>query len=264
MTSMKLTGIDYLRLTLNSLKTMRLPVLWQELTYRLKSPDGLPLPPARYIFWVTINVWRAIYFHSGQIITADIKSHLQTAGLDLANFRTLLDFGCGCGRISRHLAGLKSTTLFGVDYNPELVAWCSKNLPFGRFSQNELEPPLQFDDNMFDFILARSVFCCFGEDLQRRWLAELWRVLKPGGILYLSTHGSQFVAHLPPEQKELYDAGEMVTVSFGPEGSNNFGSFHPNAYVTRRMLTGFELLSYKPGEAKPHLEQDNYILRKKA
>ncbi|MEO0675772.1 MAG: class I SAM-dependent methyltransferase, partial [Pseudomonadota bacterium] len=38
----------------------------------------------------------------------------------------LLDLGCGCGRIIRHMPGHSKAALYGVDYNSRLVRWCAQ------------------------------------------------------------------------------------------------------------------------------------------
>ena len=44
---------------------------------------------------------------------------------------TMLDFGCGCGRILRWWASLKdSCEIWGCDYNADLIAWCQRRLSY--------------------------------------------------------------------------------------------------------------------------------------
>ena len=57
-----------------------------------------------------------------------------------------LDFGCGCGRVLRHWAGLEGPAIHGSDYYERLVGWCAANLPFVTASVNDLAPPLRYDD----------------------------------------------------------------------------------------------------------------------
>ena len=55
-----------------------------------------------------------------------------------------------------------------------------------------------------------SVFTHLSEALQVSWLAELSRVLKPGGYLLLTTVGAPFAdAFLPPRQREQFRSGKI-------------------------------------------------------
>lgn len=48
---------------------------------------------------------------------------------------TILDWGCGCGRISRYLAWAGVSGLRGCDIDPAAVGWCSENLA-GYFARS--------------------------------------------------------------------------------------------------------------------------------
>lgn len=95
----------------------------------------------------------------------------------------ILDFGCGCGRMTRHLPGAS-----GCDINPDLVTWCQNNLPRVTSRLNGKRPPLPYTDRTFDLVYSLSIFSHLPEHLSDVWLQDLWRVLKPGGLLILTTH----------------------------------------------------------------------------
>jgi len=60
-------------------------------------------------------------------------------------------------------------------------------IPFAEFDINALSPPLVYGEGSFGLIYTFSVFTHLSEALQVSWLAELSRVLKPGGYLLLTT-----------------------------------------------------------------------------
>jgi SAM-dependent methyltransferase len=93
--------------------------------------------------------------------------------------KRVLDFGCGAGRTLRHFLDEASagTELWGADIDADSIAWLSGNLC----------PPLQVDAG-FDLIWALSVFTHL-TDLSLSWLAELHRLLKPGGLLVATYMG---------------------------------------------------------------------------
>ncbi len=103
-----------------------------------------------------------------------------------ASFTSILDFGCGCGRVTRFLPrGLDVT---GLDIDGEAIGWCRQNLSsIAKFDVNNPEPPLDDSDETFDLIFCVSVFTHLPLEMERAWLRELKRVLKPGGWLLIST-----------------------------------------------------------------------------
>lgn len=63
-------------------------------------------------------------------------------------------------------------------------------MPDIDFFRNSLEPPLAFaEDESFDLAFANSVFTHIPLDLQGPWIAELRRILRPGGMLICNVIG---------------------------------------------------------------------------
>ncbi len=105
-----------------------------------------------------------------------------------------LDFGCGWGRIGRFfLRDFDAKDMVGVDIDPGMVAFCAQaDLP-GRFETIINGQPLPFADGQFRLITAYSVFTHLPPALFRAWLAELLRVLAPGGRLVFTVEPPRFL-----------------------------------------------------------------------
>jgi 2-polyprenyl-3-methyl-5-hydroxy-6-metoxy-1,4-benzoquinol methylase len=175
----------------------------------------------------------------------------------------ILDFGCGCGRVLRHLHSLDQTRICGTDYNPHLIEWCRANLPFGHFQVNRLAPPLNYIDAEFDLVYALSVFTHLTETLQFQWMNELSRLVKPGGYLMLSTHGERYRHRLTRAERERFAAGELVVKNnIRAPGSNTCSAYHPMAFVRDRLAGGLQLVDFIPEGARGNPNQDLYVLRK--
>jgi len=121
--------------------------------------------------------------------TSESLRNMLPAGYDFTG-RSVLDFGCGAGRTLRHFLDEAETADFhGVDIDGPSVDWLRKNLcPPLHVSRSGTEPPLEFEDDKFDFAWAISVFTHLA-DSSPAWLLELHRVLKPGGLLMASFMG---------------------------------------------------------------------------
>src|SRR5689334_5937512 len=88
------------------------------------SPDGFPIPPAKLIVLVTGSGDTAWYTEGGKFGAESILQILTDAGISPGDFQSILDFGCGCGRVIRHWRPLTRAQLHGTDCNPKLIKWC--------------------------------------------------------------------------------------------------------------------------------------------
>ncbi|MBI3125291.1 MAG: class I SAM-dependent methyltransferase [Ignavibacteriales bacterium] len=254
---------DSLRLVYNSAKTLSPELLKEEMKCRAKGlPDGFPYPPSKLIFTIIAIPWVSEFYKSGKIIFDDMSAMLAEHKIELPEKANVLDFGCGCGRIIRHFAAQNKYNLFGSDLNHELISWCDKNLTFGKFTTNNLVPPLSYENNFFDLIYARSVFTHLGKELQLVWICELKRILKPGGLLYFTTHGKVTIAPLNKTEQEQFNRNEIVLHNSFGEGDNKYSSYQSHKWTTENLLDGFELAGYQEGNENPHLRQDVYIFSK--
>jgi ubiquinone/menaquinone biosynthesis C-methylase UbiE len=217
------------------------------------TPDGLPFPPLklRYLISGNRNDTKSSFLEMGRLCAQRIVETLKKAGAEIESFDAILDFGCGCGRTIRHFRTLKKTKLYGTDYNPQLVNWCRRNLPFGEFGVNQLHPPLLYPDETFDLVYAFSVFTHLPEPLQFSWMSELSRVLKPGSYLVIST----LPLELLPESQRI---SQMVVRKGSEAGANACMAYHSAAYVEEKLARGFEVVEFIQGG----VGQDFFLLRK--
>lgn len=173
----------------------------------LTAADGLPLPPPRLRVLVSGTPDVPYFLSSGQAQTDLLIALLQRHGADVRDMGALLDFGCGCGRLARWWSTLAGPEIHGCDYNATLAAWCREHLPFMQAQVNDLEPPLPYAKQSFDFVYALSIFTHLPDRLQNAWLAELGRVIRPGGHLFLSVHGADVTDRLSDSERKRFDAG---------------------------------------------------------
>jgi SAM-dependent methyltransferase len=225
------------------------------------AADGLPVPAAALRFLVAGTEHLEWFLRSGRLGSEALVDILAKQGKTLNEFKTVLDFGCGCGRVLRHLSGLPGTALHGTDPNRWAIQWCEKHLPFAQFKVCSLEPPLPYPDDLFDLIYAFSIFTHLTEPLQARWMDELRRVLAPGGHLILTVHGDKCADALPAAERGDYQQGKLVVVEQEVVGTNFCGAFHPEAYVRSVLTRGFEVADFVPEGAKGNPPQDAYLLR---
>lgn len=105
---------------------------------------------------------------------------------DPKGLKTILDWGCGCGRLK---CLTESKELYGCDIDTEAIEWCMNNLRDIKFNTIPLLPPTEYPDNFFDLVIGNSVFTHLTRDVQFLWLEELNRIIKKGGLLLVTVHG---------------------------------------------------------------------------
>ena len=114
---------------------------------------------------------------------------LNLAGIQVGD--KLLDVGCGTGTLAieaQRCVG-KAGRVFGVDPAPQQIARARskaarRNMPIDF--QIGLIEQLAFPDGSFDVVLSTLMMHHVPDDLKRQGLAEIARVLKPGGCLVIA------------------------------------------------------------------------------
>lgn len=149
-------------------------------------------------------------------------------GRAIGDFEAILDWGCGCGRVLQYLAGDGRPGRFhGCDVDPDNLDWCRRNIPGVAFADSAQHPPLPYAADSFDLVYGISVFSHLGPAMEEAWVAELHRVLRPGGIALMSLNIAHFqVWHQPRRfarrlaREEMIDLGanrEMVEAIAEPD-----------------------------------------------
>ncbi len=225
--------------------------------------DKLPWPGEELVNRVTGGTSRINFYTSGRQSVQDLEAVLALIHRKLADYETILDFGSGCGRIMLWLEHLSSTSsLHGIDIDERAIQWSRDNMPWATFKANQPLPPIEYPDATFDLVFNHSVFTHIDENYQDQWLAELRRVVKPGGHLILSVHGEPAFLMFEENMKKsgIGDASiirrELSTrgISFikddaftgGPFPDFYHSTFHAPWYVFEHWGRFFEVNAYIP------------------
>jgi SAM-dependent methyltransferase len=229
--------------------------------------DGLPVPPPEMVH-LTAGLFGVPDLYTrfnalGELGAASIRAMLERNGLAIERFESILDFGCGCGRIMRQWKSLTGTRLHGSDYNPYLVRWCQANIPFAAFTVNGMAPPLAYDDASFDFVYVISIFTHLLEPLQVPWAAEVARVLRPGGVALVTVHGASHLPTLEDPDREAFQAGELIVLRPERAGTNVTAVYHPERYVREQLApnAGLEVLDFW-ADGQKDAAQDSFLFRR--
>jgi SAM-dependent methyltransferase len=215
----------------------------------LRTPPTGNLPPARMRFRVSESLSVPDFEKIGERCAMLVNDAM--AARDITAPKRILDFGCGCGRTLRWLVDQHGDVEFhGADVDAEAIEWSRRHYPRARFAVTDPQPPLPFSSQFFDVVYCLSVFTHLNEAMQDHWLAELHRILTPGGLLLLTVHGPNAAAQLKAQiAEELAEKGFVHKRSKKLQGilpEWYHTTFHSPAYIERRLAAhGFEDIRYE-------------------
>jgi len=228
-----------------------------------KAHPEVQLPPD-YLIYESFQMDYAKYYtdsrESAFWIHDMVKAHLNLKAGD-----RILDWGCGPGRIIRHMPEVFGSEMdfFGTDINPRSIQWCKENLPGIHFNRNGLEAELPYPDDHFGFIWGISIFTHLSEKLHDEWMTELRRILRPGGVLFLTTHGNNFKSIMTPEEVIEFESGKLLERAQTTEGHRTYSAFQPPAFM-EKLFSGMEIITHLEREPSGSgiIPQDVWIVRK--
>lgn len=150
----------------------------------------------------------------------------------------LLDIGCGDGQISELIAKSTKFKVFGVDLSSQNVTRCTKRGI--ACTQSNLDKKLPYKSGYFDFVFAGEVI----EHLfdTNKFLKEINRVLKPGGVLIITTPN---LAHFPDRLRFLFGKNPTNISPIHPFLHLHIRPFTYNMLEYALNLTGFKVESFK-------------------
>lgn len=175
-----------------------------------------------------------------------LRNHL---GLAFEACRNVLDFGCGCGRVLRHV---RAERVFGCDSHAGCVSYCRASFEHASCYRNAERPPLIYRDDAFDLVLAFSVFSRMPLELEEVWLAELTRVGAPSCAYLISVHGDWLIEHLGVERAVADKSGfhfsrGQAGSPHGYSGSSEI-SYHTSEYISREWSRYFDIVAVIKGD----------------
>jgi SAM-dependent methyltransferase len=177
--------------------------------------------------------------------------------------KRVLDFGCGPGRtLSEFSREAEQAEFVGCDIHAESLAWARANLPRFTFVQNREEPPLDLPAGSFDLVYGVSVFTHLTEHWSG-WLAEIHRLLRPGGLGVFSFLGEAlwqpFGAGAQAEWVED-ETGMLVTLPGRSWDEGGPNVFHSEWWLREHWGRGFEIVELRARDTWRGAEGHGWIV----
>jgi len=160
------------------------------------------------------------------------------------------DLGCGPGQIARHLHE-RGLEVLGIDLSPAMVAQARRLNPGLRFEVGTMLA-LDLGDEQLGGVAAFYSIVNVPREDQPTAFAEIWRVLRPAGLLLVAFHIGDEDLHL----EEWW--GKAVSI--------DFLFFQPAEIEDRLRAAGFaieESLVRAPYPEVEHPSRRAYILARK-
>ena len=151
--------------------------------------------------------------------------------LDLRNTDRVLDCGCGMGYLSMVMGEVSEAFIIGVDGDHGRLRWAQRENVPAELAQVDIDT-LPFADGTFDKILLSEVLEHLPDDTVG--LRELWRVLKPGGIVAISVPHANYPFLWDPINRTLELVGASPMRSAGPVTGQ--WSNHERLYLPAELL----------------------------
>jgi SAM-dependent methyltransferase len=129
------------------------------------------------------------YLRAGRSAVDVILGTLEEAGVAPCEIDRLLDYGCGYGRVLRHLPdAFPDASYVACDLDARAVAFCAEE--FGATAVVAPLQPSRLKLPPCDLIWGGSVWTHLPEAECRELFVSLSRSLEPGGLLIFSFHGA--------------------------------------------------------------------------
>lgn len=177
----------------------------------------------------------------------------------------ILDWGCGVGRILRHMPVLQPTAvLYGCDINEDMIQWDKKKYQSITFTTINNFTPTPYAPSFFDLIYGISIFTHIESERQIEWVFELHRILKKNGLLVITTQGTNYHNKLLTQEKKVLESKGVYTKSFFKKGHRMMSTYNQSEQFKTLFEPYFTLLEYQNGKKNPGKigGQDLWIFQK--
>jgi ubiquinone/menaquinone biosynthesis C-methylase UbiE len=164
--------------------------------------------------------------------------------LDKIKGHTVLDASCGAGYGSQMMATV-ARRVCGIDISEESIRYAREKYAAANVAYEVMDiKKLAFPDRSFDTVVSFETIEHIG--FQQEFVGEIWRVLKPGGQLIISTPNVETApkgkaVHTPFHVKEL-NLAEMRELLKGFSGIEVFAqkmSYHKRSYKKIRLISRY-------------------------
>ena len=235
------------------------------------------LPPLPLMQYIGADDASWFHFAGGTWAEKSLRTFEHFTGKDRTSIKTIVDWGCGCARVSRHYFDLCNAQIVGLDIDNKVIEWCKENLPNGEWSCIPTSTPTPLEESSADLIIGHSVFTHLDEESQFSWLKELSRIVKPNGLVMVTVLGvyGTFLEPISNDEEDRLQASGFIEPNDRKKTTNKHivlsktdadypsyhkGVFHMPEYIRNTWSKYFDIQAIIEGFAD---HQALCILKKK-
>jgi len=158
------------------------------------------------------------------------------------NNSKILDVGCGYGRTLNEFYRHNYYNLTGIDFSENMILRAQKLFPKIRFNVMP-DNQIPFNDNTFDCVILFAVLTCIIKNQdQEKIINEIYRVLKPKGLIYIS----DYLLNTDSRNIERYEKYKNKYENYGTfEIEQNGIVRHHDRIWIKKLTSKFTEINYK-------------------
>jgi SAM-dependent methyltransferase len=156
--------------------------------------------------------------------------------------RYVLEGGCGTGYLSMLLQRELGWKMTAIDLSAVGLAYARDRYGLDRIAEADLQS-LPFHDGAFDAVLSMDVLVHFPRGEEKRSVAELVRVLKPGGTLFLRVSALEILRSRHSQfahERQRFTRGRLIA-AVEREGMEVLRCTYANSLLMPVALTKFRI-----------------------
>ncbi len=148
--------------------------------YNLKNSESMRLFYAKWAQEYDQQMVGGLNYSSPGLIASMLMAHLDDRDAKI------LDLGCGTGLTVCTLAEQGFTNLYGIDLSREMVEVANRKGLYKGLKVGDVNLPLEYESDSFDGVISSGTFT--HGHVGPGPLNEIFRILKPAGILACTVH----------------------------------------------------------------------------
>jgi ubiquinone/menaquinone biosynthesis C-methylase UbiE len=157
----------------------------------------------------------------------------------LSSTAQIVEYGCGYGRMMRILKSAGYHNLIGFDFAPNMITRGLRENPDLDLRLLERAGAIPINDESIDAVVMSTVLCCITDEQKLiELMAEIRRVLKKQGVLYIT----DFLICDHPRYQDKYASGLEQFGEWGIYTTNeNLTVRHYTTQLIMKLLKSFDV-----------------------
>lgn len=167
------------------------------------------------------------YFQSAEFLLTRFYQLLKELDVQPCQ-KTILDFACGYGRLTRHfVSNFEAVT--ASDLEQEMMDFVSRELGCSTFLSDVDGSRVRKHNNKYDIVFCFSLFTHLNGEIWGQWFDSLFNLVNEHGLFIISAHGHDLFRKIDPNFDERHNFNDLNNFVFW-ETNETYGRLPTNYY----------------------------------